>query len=141
MTDRVRPTIDCGEGLTKQSFRDECDINFIMNKWKRTGEIPAAKVGSMRPSYGDFSHPDDYMEACQRVIEANEAFDSLPSFLRDRFSNEPANLIAFLSDPGNQEEAIKLGLAEKPEENPPEPPPEEPPVEDPPKPTPIAGGE
>ncbi len=112
--ERHRATIDCGLGRTKQSFKDECDINFIMNRWKRTGEIPPESVGKMRPSYGDFSNPNDYMEACNRVIDANEAFASLPSFLRDRFANEPANLIAFLADSANQDEAIKLGLAQKP---------------------------
>ncbi len=140
--ERHRPTIDCGKSLTKQSFKDECDINFIMDKWKRTGEIPAASVGKMPPHYGDFSNPNDYMEACNRVIAANEAFSSLPSFLRDRFANEPANLIAFLADSENQDEAIKLGLAQKPipEGDPPvvdEP--ENPPI--PPAASPIEGGE
>jgi len=139
--DRKRITIDCGESLTKQSFRDECDINFIMNKWKRTGEIPADSVGRMRPRYGDFTNANDYMEACNRVIDANEAFDSMPSFLRDRFANEPANLIAFLADSANQEEAIKLGLAEAqtPEGDPPEIDAEKAPI--PENPTPIEGGE
>ncbi len=140
MPERTRPTIDCGESMTKQSFRDECDINFIMTKWKRTGVIPAESVGRMRPNYGDFSNPNDYMEAANRVIDANEAFATLPSFLRDRFANEPANLIAFLADSGNQEEAIRLGLAQAPT------PEGDPPVVDetpeiPENPSPIEGGE
>ena len=28
------------QGLTKQSFRDECDINNIMRKFERTGTPP-----------------------------------------------------------------------------------------------------
>ncbi len=139
---RQRPTIQCGPSLTKQSFRDECDINFIMSRWKRTGEMPPEKAGTMRPHYGDFSNPNDYMEAANRVIEANEAFESLPSFLRDRFANEPANLIAFLADPENQEEAIKLGLAERapPLDQEVEEAPDLDPDPSPPA-TPIAGGE
>ncbi len=134
MTDRIRPTIDTGPGKTKQSFRDECDINFIMDKWKRTGQIPDNMVGTMKPQYGDFTDSNDYMDACNSVIAAKEAFASLPAFLRDRFANEPANLIRFLSIPENQEEAIKLGLAEAPTpegepapETEPEPAPETPP--------------
>ncbi len=115
MAERARPTIDTGPGLTKQSFRDECDVNFIMNKWQRTGEIPADQLGKMRPEYGDFSNPNDYMTALNQVLEAQEAFASLPAFLRDRFANEPANLLRFLSIPENQEEAIKLGLATAPD--------------------------
>jgi len=139
--ERKRITIDCGKSRTKQSFRDECDINFIMDKWKRTGEIPAASVGKMRPKYGDFSNPNDYMEACNRVLDANEAFASLPAFLRDRFANEPANLIAFLSDSNNQDEAIKLGLAQAPvpEGDAPEIDAEAPPI--PTNPSPVEGGE
>lgn len=139
---RARATLSCGPGLTKQSFKDECDVNFIMDKWKRTGIIPAESVGKMRPSYGDFTNPNDYMEACNRVLDANEAFASLPAFLRDRFANEPANLIAFLADSNNQDEAIKLGLAQAPI-----PEGEKPVIEDVPKskipenPTPIEGGE
>lgn len=142
-----RVTISTGPGKTKQSFKDECDINFIMNKWQRTGEIPANMVGTMKPHYGDYSDGNDYMEACNQVLEAKAAFQSLPAFLRDRFANEPANLLRFLSLPENQEEAIKLGLAEKPEENPPEKPAETPPTPTPaasaatPTPSPIEGGE
>ncbi len=121
MTERYRVTVDCGESMTKQSFRDECDVNFIMNQWKRTGELPAALVGTMPPSYGDFSNPTDYMTACNQVIEAKAAFAALPAFLRDRFANEPANLLRFLSDPDNQEEAVKLGLAEAAADSPLEP--------------------
>lgn len=131
MTDREKITIDTGPGLTKQSFKDECDINFIMNKWQRTGEIPDNMVGTMRPQYGDFTDSNDYMTACNRVLAAKEAFASLPAFLRDRFANEPANLIRFLSIPENQEEAIRLGLAEAPT---PEPEPEPEAGEEPPTP-------
>ncbi len=135
MTERPRYTIDTGPGKTKQSFKDECDINFIMNKWQRTGEIPAAKVGSLPPRYGDFSTATDYMDACNQVIEAKAAFAALPAFLRDRFANEPANLLRFLSIPENQEEAIRLGLANAPE---PEPEPET--GEEPPTPEVPEGG-
>ncbi len=115
MTERYKVQIDCGPTMTKQSFQQECDVNFIMNKWKRTGEIPAAMVGTLPPSYGDFSNPTDYMTALNQVIEAKEAFAHLPAFLRDRFANQPVNLLAFLANPDNQEEAVKLGLAEAPE--------------------------
>ena len=138
MTDtRERVTIDCGPTMTKQSFADECDINFIMSRWKRTGQIPVDQVGTMPPSYGDFSNPTDYMTALNQVLAAKEAFASLPAFLRDRFANEPANLLRFLATPGNQEEAIKLGLARAPD--PPPAPPETQP--DPTPPTGNPGGD
>lgn len=120
-TERIRPKLNTGVGLTKQSFKDECDINFILSKWKRTGQIPPSQVGTLPPHYGDFSNPTDYMDALNAVLEAKEAFAALPAFLRDRFANEPANLLRFLSIPENQEEAIRLGLAQPPPSGSPDP--------------------
>jgi len=137
---RERVTLLCeGTGRTKQSFLDECDVNFIMNKWKRTGELPP---GNSRPAhYGDFSEVDGYMQAQNSILEADQAFATLPSWLRNRFQNNPGELLAFLEDPDNQVEAEKLGLtnppAPEPESTPepdpepaPEPTPEEPPGDD-----------
>ncbi len=97
-------------GRTKQSFLDECDVNFIMNKWKRTGQLPPTHD---RPaSYGDFSNVGDYMQAKNSMLESDQAFAALPSWMRQRFMNDPAELIAFVDAPENLEEARKLGLVE-----------------------------
>ncbi len=131
---RDRVAIACPTpGRTKASFLEECDINFIMNKWKRTGEIPPSNPRA--PHYGDFSNVDDYLQAQTRIAEADQAFAALPSWVRQRFQNSPAELIAFLENPDNQDEADKLGLT-----NPP-PPEAETPPEDSPEPTPDAGSE
>ncbi len=109
--ERVAVSFD-GPGRTKQSFLDECDINFIMNKWKRSGELPP---GNPRPpSYGDFSNVDDYLQAQNAIAEADQAFGALPSWIRARFQNDPAELLAFIEDPRNQAEADKLGLTKPP---------------------------
>lgn len=134
MLEPVRPTLKCGPGRTKQAFKDECDVNYIMNRWKRTGEIPKSMINTIKPAYGDYSNADDYLTACNQVIAAEDAFASMPAFLRDRFANQPVNLLRFLADPANQDEAIKLGLAA-----PPEPEPEPAPI--PENPSPIEGGE
>ena len=42
-------------------------------------------------------------------------FDNLPSDVRNRFNNNPAQLLDFVADPENKEEAIELGLLPKPE--------------------------
>jgi len=98
-------------GRTKQSFRDECDINKIMLKWVATGQLPATNLGT--PRYGDFTNSGDYQDACNGVIAANEAFARLPAKTRDRMNNSPARLLEFLADPDNKEEAENLGLIPK----------------------------
>lgn len=99
-----------GPGLTQAQFKDECDIKRIVQRFHRTGVLPGFKMGA---KYGDFSEVGDYMEALGRVELAREAFAALPSDLRKRFRNDPAELVKFLQDPKNADEAVELGLAEK----------------------------
>ena len=49
-----------------------------------------------------------------KVTEARSIFAQLPSELRKRFHNDPAELVVFMSDSANVEEAISLGLMSKP---------------------------
>lgn len=105
---------------TKQAFKAECDINTIMSKYQNTGIIE--HVQRVRGSYGDFTSVQEYQLSLQQVIDAQEAFEALPSRIRSRFDNDPSHLLAFLEDPANAEEAVKLGLV-----NPPTPPSPKPP--------------
>ena len=47
-------------------------------------------------------------------MDAQNAFDQLPSEVRNKFHNDPAKLIGFLKDEKNNEEAYALGLKNKP---------------------------
>lgn len=97
-------------GLTVQGSRDECDINTIMKRWEKTGEFSHYKAS--QPMYGDFSMAVDYHTALNLVDAAHESFMALPARIRDRFENDPANLLAFLDNPENRDEALALGLLE-----------------------------
>lgn len=93
---------------TKASFAEECDINSIMAKYQKYGVIDA--VQKTNGQFGDFANVDDYHSAMNAVVDAQERFEMLPAKLRKRFGNDPAELLAFLADPENVEEAVKLGL-------------------------------
>ncbi|WNK13178.1 MAG: internal scaffolding protein [Microvirus sp.] len=93
--------------LTQQHFKDETDINNILRQFNITGILPE---NALSPRYGDFTGINDYQSALNAVIAADEGFMALPADLRTRFSNDPENLINFLNDPSNLDEAIKLGL-------------------------------
>lgn len=107
--DPVSVSLSCGPGRTKQSFVEECDVNNIMRRYERGQEI--THVNPAQPRYFDASDtPADYLQACLVVRQAEGAFAQLPAAVRDRFANDPARLLSFLSDPGNRDEAQKLGL-------------------------------
>jgi len=92
---------------TKQSFRDECDINNIVKRFNVTGQLP---VGSVQPQYGDFSGITDYQSALNAVMAAQDSFLALPAKLRARFDNDPALFVEFASDEANRDEMKALGL-------------------------------
>jgi len=96
------------QGRTKQSSKDECDINKILKRYAKTGQLP--DLIKQNPQYGDFSSVPQYQDALNIVAHANEQFSSLSSNVRSRFHNDPAQFLAFTSDPKNVPEMISLGL-------------------------------
>jgi len=93
--------------MAQQQFREEADINTIMERFGRTGEL----VAPVRlPQYGDFSGVTDYHSAMNAVIEAQASFDSLPANIRARFENDPGQFVEFCLDDKNRDEAVRLGL-------------------------------
>lgn len=106
---RVRLETPEGEGRTHQSMKDECDINRILAKFEKTGQLPG-HLNQGKPSYGDFSNVDDYHASVNQVMAAEDAFMQLPVGVRNFFHNSPGNLIEFLDNPENDEKARELGL-------------------------------
>lgn len=107
---RVRkPLVIEGPSLTKQSFKDECDINVIMKRYASTGVLPGAERAA-GARYMDCS-VIDYQQSMLLVASAKSMFLDLPAAVRDRFGNDPAKLMEFVEDKRNLEEARALGLA------------------------------
>jgi phage internal scaffolding protein len=86
-----------------------------MDKYYRTGCLSDPNQ-TMRPmTYGDFSDLGNYMDNMNKIVEAREMFEALPARVRERFANNPANMLDFVMDESNRDEAIKLGLLDVPE--------------------------
>lgn len=103
-----------GETMTKGSFKDSLDINRIMARYRKTGQLPPGRQGR----FEDLGPPIDYQEAVQTVLDANQAFMDLPAAVRDRFGNDPTQILYFLADEQNRPEAERMGLVKKKEEPP-----------------------
>lgn len=97
---------------TKQSFKAECDINNILQQYSATGMIK--HIRNEQPRYADLPDDVDFQSAMNTVIQAESAFASLPSKIRNRFHNDPQEFLAFMADPKNKDEAIELGLVNRP---------------------------
>lgn len=93
---------------TKQSFKDECDINTIMARYISTGEMP--DISSIAPQYLDVTSGFDFQQMNDQVVEAKQLFAQLPSVLRSRFANDPGAFLDYCADPDNVPEMRKLGL-------------------------------
>lgn len=99
------------ESITQQHHAKECDINAILEKFERTGLL--TYVRNDQPRFGDFTSASDYHDSLNRVMAAQDSFMSLNPHLRARFDNDPSNLLSFLENTDNREEAIKLGLIDQ----------------------------
>jgi len=111
--DEPYPGIDCSQGIgADQSFKDDADINVIMARYRKTGHlVDPSRKATREPFFEDVSMaPEDYLEAQTRLQNAERAFMDLPSTVRNMFENSPAELLEWLQDEKNHEEARKLGL-------------------------------
>jgi len=97
-----------GPGRTKQSFKNECDINTIMSRYQKTGILPDM-LNTANAQYLDVTGYD-YQEAMQIVAGAQSMFNELPSAIRSRFKNDPAEFVEFTSNPENRQEMAQMGL-------------------------------
>lgn len=95
--------------LTRTEFRDEVDLNVMMQRMGVTdGSIPP--LAPDERYFGDFTDAVDFRESLDRVREAEARFNALPADLRAKFANDPVELMKYVTNPENTLEAIELGL-------------------------------
>lgn len=97
--------------LAQDQFREQCDVNNIIDKFNRTGEI--SHIMKTQGVYMDTTNLPNYQQSLQIVIDAEDAFMALPAEMRKKFDNDPGKMIAYLEDPKNHKEAVTLGLMEE----------------------------
>ncbi len=106
------------ESHVEQTHVGSTNINAIVRKYRKTGELPPPRDGG--EVYGDFAFAEDYHTAQNRLKEAEEQFMEMPSDLRTHFQNDPGLFFEFVNNPDNLEECRELGLLPKAEKTPPE---------------------
>jgi phage internal scaffolding protein len=109
-------TAPVGESLTQQHHAEDADVRNIIKKYDRTGLISSVNRGVAK--YGDFTEVNEYADALNMIISANESFMQLPSNIREQFANDPGEFFEFATNPANEEAMINMGLKEAPVEAP-----------------------
>jgi len=97
------------ESLTHQEFKEESDINTIIDRFG-IGENPVQPMEWVT-NVDIADAPDNYMAVMNQLNEARDQFMSLPAKVRSQFDNDPGKFVDFVSDPGNGDELVRLGLA------------------------------
>lgn len=103
---------DYEKSLTKQAFKDECDINKIV---KRFTKMPVDDVSKMLGTpfqgyYDDFSDVGDLRTVYERIAQAEESFLGLPAKVRADFQNDPVAFLEFSQNPENEKKMREYGL-------------------------------
>lgn len=102
------------ESKTIQSGKNEANINNIIKKYDKRQLVADAQAAIK--NYGDFTTINEYQESQNIIAQATQSFAALPSEIRQRFGNNPGEFFEFATNPANNAELIKLGLATKVEE-------------------------
>lgn len=124
--------LDCSNSpsRTKQEFAKDADINNIVKKFIKTGQLPPTALAQQKQAYADYSEIGSFHESFNQILGAREMFQQLPVEIRNRFQNDPGQLLDFVADPANETEARELGLLNLTETPEPAPePPQAPPTE------------
>ena len=88
------------DGRTKQSIKDETDVNRIIQKHTRMGTLSHLEQwGGQYGDLGDF----DFQDAQNQLAKANSMFEQLPSAVRNKFSNDPERFFEYVNREENRD--------------------------------------
>lgn len=94
------------DGRTSQAFKDQTDINKIIERAQKTGTVN--HLTKYEPMYGDFSDVDDLLTAHARLERGKQIFNELPSEVRREFDQDWSKFFRFVNDPAKKDELKKL---------------------------------
>lgn len=106
--------------FTEQSHKASCDIHNIIRQFQMSGVI--THIQKQQPMYIDLPSSTDYQQSLHTLMQAQDAFASLPSVVRDHFANDPKRFLAAFNDPKQADKLREFGLLQP----------------EPPKPSPLA---
>lgn len=87
-------------GRTKQSQKDETDINKLLDRAGR--EQTLSHLEKYQGNYGDFTGYD-FEKHINTIAEGQSIFEALPAEVKREFEQSPKKFFAFVTNPDNAE--------------------------------------
>lgn len=111
MAESNRTALRCEDpSLTKQEFKDESDMNVIIERLLRGADLATPVLPE---HFGDMTGRKTYFQMQTQIAEANETFYALPAKTREKFSNNAAiwaDAVVAAVEAGNRDALIEMGL-------------------------------
>jgi len=100
------------DGMTKQSFLPQTDVNAIIERHTRMGTL--SHLEQWGGQYGDLTG-FNFQDAQNQIAKANSMFEKLPAEIRREFNQDPEQFFEYVNDPENKDDlATKLPALAKP---------------------------
>lgn len=102
--------------MTMQQFSKEADINFLIDRYKKTGSYysPLSTSGTPRvPLYEDISDLPDITALYNRINDVVDFFSTLPASVRAQFGNSVSAFVEFAQNPANYDKCVEMGVFER----------------------------
>lgn len=93
---------------TQQLHMGLCDIDNIVETYRKTGHLPALR--KVHPTFADNSTVPSFEETHDAVIQAKEAYNRLPKQIRNETNHDYKQFQTWLENPANIQTAEKYGL-------------------------------
>ncbi len=92
-------------GRTKQSQKDQCDINKLLERAARQGGL--SHLDTYQAKYEDYSNYN-FEEHTNKIAEMASCFENLPAETKREFNQSPDEYFAFVTNPENVDQLHRL---------------------------------
>lgn len=101
---RRRPVTATGTPCVKSEFKDQCDINRIVARMQKTGDISALNTDRPWNALDTTALPTNYTDALLLTMKVRDNFMALSAVDRQKYNNDPQEWIADLE---KQQKALR----------------------------------
>ncbi len=92
-------------GKTKQSQRDECDINKLLERYQRDASL--GHLEKYQGVYGNYANYD-FENHVTKIAEMNTIFEQLPAEVKRDFGQSTNKFFEFVTNPENENRLTEL---------------------------------